>query len=331
MVKTYIFKFQIPNYADTQHFWGEENAYQVSSQHHTSLVGSAFLTSSSSKSPSLKYQDASMRMLDYGTRVEVSFIVLPQPAISSHQLSIMKSSLPFSLTSQMILAILTLCFLMSIQAVQVSTIPTAISLSSFERGAFRSIMYLKAPQHDMDCICSNVIASKIDSLSNFDNSFKIEQSKVEASISTILEKVLPSTLLHIESLRNDATDMIMTISALSLPAETITCRLALINGVRCPKWHEDYVKIRLLKTYYGIGTEWVDPDDMGVRAMNHLRSAMDWDLDVKDRRKIKRANVNDVLIISGRVREDSLITPVLHRSPPVIESSRRLLFTVTIS
>ena len=229
------------------------------------------------------------------------------------------------------LVMIVLCLLECSSSLVVTPTSSAPLSSSLERESMKSIVYIEAPRHDTRCTCIDDIAVAVGSLNNFDNSFKIERSKVEVSLPIILDGIFPSVLLNIDRLRNDATDLIMSMTALSLHSETISCRLALINGVRCPKWHEDYVKIRLLKTYHGVGTEWVDPSDLGIRAMNQLRSAMDWDLDVKDERKIKRALVNDVLIISGRNREDSVIIPVLHRSPPVVESDRRLLLTITIS
>ena len=229
------------------------------------------------------------------------------------------------------LVMIVFCLLECCSSLVVTPISSVPISSSFERESMRSIVYLEAPRHDASCACSDDIAIAIGSLHNFDNSFTIERSKVEVSLPVILDGIFPSVLLRIDRLRNDATDLIMRMTALSQHSETISCRLALIDGVRCPKWHEDYVKIRLLKTYHGAGTEWVDPTDVGIRAMNYLRSAMDWDLDVKDVTKIKRSRVNDVLIISGRNRGDSVIIPVLHRSPPVVEFDRRLLLTITIS
>jgi len=146
-------------------------------------------------------------------------------------------------------------------------------------------------------------------------------------------------------------------SSSSSVTTTITCRLAIIYGVRCPKWHEDNVYMRLIKSYYGPGTDWVDPSYSIVRVENYIRRLCDVDLTVRYPMWIQHANCMDILIINGKKREmkqhgikqqwmkqngikqqwmkphgikgyQSL--PVLHRSPLVDESSRRLLYTVTI-
>ena len=235
----------------------------------------------------------------------------------------------------MIRIFLSLCIFRNAAAFKFLPEPLTITSSSFstalQRERMGSFVYFVAPAHDLSCNCNNDVEVAMNSLTNFDSSYSTQACKVESSMSDILKGIIPSVLFDIKSFRDDVTNMILATASLSRPSETMACRLALINGVRCPKWHEDYVKIRLLKTYHGIGTEWVDPQDLGVRAMNHLRSTMDWDLDVKDRAKVRRLHVNDVLIISGREREDSSIVPVLHRSPSTKETDKRLLFTVTIS
>ena len=133
------------------------------------------------------------------------------------------------------------------------------------------------------------------------------------------------------------TSMIELMRLTACEHDAVTCRLQLLEGIRCPKWHEDHVKLRLIKTYCGQGTDWVDPDDKVIRAANALRSQMDWDLKVDDESKINQASAGDVLIITGRKREivnDGKTinpVPVLHRSPLVNKNSRRLLFTVTVT
>ena len=231
----------------------------------------------------------------------------------------------------LIVAFSACCCLQLVDALKLSTAPYQTSSLPQRWDGIRSIIHWEAPLHDQDCVCQNEMESIVSSMVNFDNSHSVQSGAIDTSVDTILERILPPALFELDKLKADMTAIIIKTATLSSPSEMIACRLALINGVRCPKWHEDYVKIRLLKTYLGVGTEWVDPSDMGVRAINCLRSAMDLDLVVNDSRKINRAHVNDILIISGRERDDRSIVPVLHRSPPVVETERRLLFTVTVS
>lgn len=113
----------------------------------------------------------------------------------------------------------------------------------------------------------------------------------------------------------------------------VTCRLASMNGVRCPKWHEDYVNFRLIKTYFGAGTAWTDPGNLHLRFKNFLRSVVDKEINVDDEIDIVHANTGDVMVIAGRKRSEFVkgAVPVLHRSPISDVDLRRLLFTITVS
>ena len=148
----------------------------------------------------------------------------------------------------------------------------------------------------------------------------------------------------------------------------LVCRLQLLDSVRCPKWHMDYVKLRLVKTYYGTGTQFIDPSDMKIRFLNYLyhnfpnlfsffshfnglqqpaRSAvmtstkrpindfsdedLGFQLSDQDADKIQTCRCGDILVMTGRSRKHHL--PVLHRSPPqaTTQTSKRLLFSITIA
>lgn len=136
--------------------------------------------------------------------------------------------------------------------------------------------------------------------------------------------------------------------------DIIECRLAIVNGIRCPKWHEDYVFKRLIKSYYGAGTDWVDPGDIEVRLKRNFQDKLRQfssnydDIDIPQH-KINHGSCGDVLVISGKLQSQRMKTsiPVLHRSP-ILDSStgtstsvnantdidyqhnRRLLYTVSI-
>ena len=194
-----------------------------------------------------------------------------------------------------------------------------------------SLIYLESPHHDDTCLCGDRGGVNIRQMANFDNTYGGKRSEIELDMADTVSRITPSYFAEQPNFYADVSEMIRLVTTFALPNDHISCRLALINGIRCPKWHEDNVNLRLIKTYYGVGTDWVDPSDVGVRMNNYFRSLMDWDLEVKDKKKIKSARVDDILLISGKASPDSRIVPVLHRSPLVPESDRRLLLTVTIS
>lgn len=133
-------------------------------------------------------------------------------------------------------------------------------------------------------------------------------------------------------------DMVALAKVLSLAARSsddrIHCRLHLMDSVRCPKWHEDDVECRLFKTYYGHGTQFVDPDDKIVRFENYIRSIFNQDRTVSDHFKVDQIVGGDVFLMSGKKRATRVphSIPVLHRSPLEVDKTRRrLLYTVTLN
>ena len=168
-------------------------------------------------------------------------------------------------------------------------------------------------------------------LDDFDKSKVLKATECFTSIDLALDEIVPISLRKEESFLQDIKDMAVTTSSMATRNDEIVVRLALVRGQKCPKWHEDWVRIRLLKAYYGAGTEYVQPNDNWVRLGNALKSAQGKDLAVEDPCKIEKCGVNDVLIIRGKKSKNEGFLPVLHRSPIAQdEKQRRLLLTITI-
>lgn len=90
-------------------------------------------------------------------------------------------------------------------------------------------------------------------------------------------------------------------------------RLEIVTTNSCRKWHSDYVKARLITTYTGTGTQWLEaPDTYRVqRGFEPLR--------------IREMSPGDVGIFKGRLATDN---PAVHRSPPIEDSCGERLLLV---
>eukprot|EP01041_Mallomonas_annulata_P004208 gene4208-8379_t len=162
---------------------------------------------------------------------------------------------------------------------------------------------------------------------SFDNSIDLTCCSEDT-----LKALLPESLSTENKLVADIKNNIDVMKDITTSNDKITCRLTLFKGIKCPKWHEDNVKFRLLKTYVGCGTEWVDPSDNIIRMNNAILSNFDKDLEVKDVKKIRQAKTGETLVFRGKqATGPQLPPPVLHRSPINIDDSPRMLLTVTIS
>jgi hypothetical protein len=94
-------------------------------------------------------------------------------------------------------------------------------------------------------------------------------------------------------------------------------RLERIEDDGCMLFHADTLRLRMLCTYAGPGTEWLDSDNarydqLGLRgrSIEETNRAI-----VVDEAKIRHLAPWHVAVFSGRLREDTL--PLIHRSAPV--------------
>lgn len=90
-------------------------------------------------------------------------------------------------------------------------------------------------------------------------------------------------------------------------------RLEVVTTDSCRKFHADYVSARLITTYVGLGTEWLDSDD--ARRVSGGSQP----------HQIKRLNTGDVGIFKGKL---ATLDPAIHRSPPIAGTGEQRLLLV---
>ncbi len=95
--------------------------------------------------------------------------------------------------------------------------------------------------------------------------------------------------------------------------QAITLRMEIVTGDACRKWHADYVAARLITTYAGSGTQWIDSCD-AVRVKQGEEPV-----------RIHSLGTGDVGIFKGRLATD---TPAIHRSPPISHTGEKRLVLV---
>lgn len=90
-------------------------------------------------------------------------------------------------------------------------------------------------------------------------------------------------------------------------------RLEVVRTDSCRKFHADYVTARLITTYAGEGTDWLDHADAARVAAG------------QEPRRINRMNAFDVGLFKGKLATDR---PAIHRSPPIAASGGERLLLV---
>jgi len=110
-------------------------------------------------------------------------------------------------------------------------------------------------------------------------------------------------------------------------------RLTILNQAMCPKFHVDKVPCRLVTTLSGVGTEWlpnnlVDRTKLGAGSLGKPDEISGI---VKNNQAIKQASTGDVVLLKGENWFDNENGGVVHRSPSLLENTRRLLLTLDFS
>ena len=93
-------------------------------------------------------------------------------------------------------------------------------------------------------------------------------------------------------------------------------RIEVLDRAMCPRWHVDRVALRLLCTWIGPATEWLDE-----RCAD--RSRLGSDDVMTDASGIGRAAAGDIVLLKGELWPDNAGRGVIHRSPH-LDAAHRL-------
>jgi len=111
---------------------------------------------------------------------------------------------------------------------------------------------------------------------------------------------------------------------------TVGLRLSLINETMCPRFHTDHLICRMVTTYHGHGSEWlreenVDRSKLGAGAKglaDHLSGIY------RHHSDIQQLQPGEVALLKGDGWMDSQVSGIVHRSPHIHKTEKRLLLTL---
>lgn len=116
-----------------------------------------------------------------------------------------------------------------------------------------------------------------------------------------------------------AADLIEDIEGLAghfceiMGTRNVDLRLEVVTTNACRKFHGDYVKARLITSYLGEGTQWLEHSD-AQRVAKGLEPY-----------EIKQLSLGDVGMFEGKLATDE---PIIHRSPPIEGTGQTRLLLV---
>lgn len=107
-------------------------------------------------------------------------------------------------------------------------------------------------------------------------------------------------------------------------------RLTVLDRAMCPRFHVDHIPCRLVTTYHGIATEWLNHDAVDrskLGAGNQGKTDEESGL-FKSPQDINQLTVGDVALLKGENWDETKGGGLVHRSPPVKADEQRLLLTL---
>ncbi|HEY7773979.1 MAG TPA: DUF1826 domain-containing protein [Marinagarivorans sp.] len=139
-----------------------------------------------------------------------------------------------------------------------------------------------------------------------------------AAIVTELEKVLPPHLQR----RAFVDDIFLLTDMFSclFDLEAVGVRLAVLQKAMCPRFHTDKVPARLVTTYVGAGSQWLD-NDCVMRSEGGR-------VEVPDHAPVNNLQRGQVALLKGEGWEGNEGRGLVHRSPQASPDEPRLVLTL---
>ncbi|MFI8746419.1 DUF1826 domain-containing protein [Pseudomonas sp. NPDC077186] len=107
-----------------------------------------------------------------------------------------------------------------------------------------------------------------------------------------------------------------------LDAERIGLRLRVLDKAMCPRFHIDHVPLRLITSYAGVGSQWLEEGGMPRARLG------DGSAEPQDAASIRQLQAGQVALAKGEKWQGNEGRGLIHRSPQPPAGERRLLLTL---
>ena len=154
------------------------------------------------------------------------------------------------------------------------------------------------------------------------------------SIATLDINTLLPSYLHFEGYDDFCADVAHLIDVFShlFELEHVGLRLSVLDKAMCPKFHVDHVPCRLISTYGGIGTQWLEDVFVDRRKLGSGCNGLSDEVSgliVADLAVISTMPTYAIGLFKGSKWEGNELHGAVHRSPKLPENApRRLLLTL---
>jgi hypothetical protein len=172
-------------------------------------------------------------------------------------------------------------------------------------------------------VLKNAVASYSFFLLEQNASFRIQQILNISQIRTLLRNLLPDS--NEKNLFIEDIALVVEMFSLLFESDEIGLRLHCVSGAPCPAFHNDRIPCRLLLTYHGEGSQWLDESNLNRDALATVESPS------LDENNIHSIAVGHVALFKGEGWEGNEGNGWVHRSPPQPSHEKRLVLTLDLS
>ena len=153
-------------------------------------------------------------------------------------------------------------------------------------------------------------------------SFRIQQIHNVSQIRTLLRNSLPDSNEKNAFIEDIA--LVVDMFSFLFEADEIGLRLQCVSAAPCPAFHNDRIPCRLLLTYHGAGSQWLDESNLDRNALATAESPC------LDENKIHNIAAGHVALFKGEGWEGNEGNGWVHRSPPQPSHEKRLVLTLDL-
>ncbi|MCD5995411.1 DUF1826 domain-containing protein [Pseudomonas sp. CDFA 602] len=137
-------------------------------------------------------------------------------------------------------------------------------------------------------------------------------------------RTLASSYADLQGYDGFIADVSWLVSAYAclLGAQCVGLRLRVLDKAMCPRFHVDHVPVRLITTYAGIGSQWLEEGAIDRKQLGRPEAEPD------EATLIQQIYCGEVALLKGERWSGNEGFGLVHRSPPVARNERRLILTL---
>jgi hypothetical protein len=107
-----------------------------------------------------------------------------------------------------------------------------------------------------------------------------------------------------------------------LGSKRIGLRLRVLDKAMCPRFHVDHVPVRLITTYAGAASQWLEEGAMDRSQLGNQQA------EPQNAVSVRQMDTGDVALLKGERWMGNEGHGLVHRSPPLQGTERRLILTL---